>query len=170
MTGKQVAWEPGLSVGIELMDRQHREMFEAALRFKESLVQVCAPGGCGPDDPARHEAFLAMTRLRELFAAHFAAEETLMARARYLGLTEHKQDHDNCLVQLMAFERALLGGQTVIMQKVSLGLPLWLRQHIVHQDLAYIPFLTKQEEAAPERGHFDAQDEELLRELFENNP
>lgn len=123
-------WTPGLSVGIERMDEQHRELF----RRLNDLVGAVRSGS-GAAEVGRTMEFLD-GYVRE----HFAEEEALLADAGYPGLESHRRMHAGFAAELGSL-RALLDEATSDRQELATRLHLsmrdWLLRHIRVEDRAY---------------------------------
>lgn len=129
-------WTPGLSVGVESMDAQHRQLFDRL----NSLVEAVRSNH-GADELGRTMDFLD-SYVRE----HFADEEKLLADAGYPGLEGHKRMHASFAAEL-ASVRAGLAIPTVdrqeLAERLHLSLRDWLLRHIRVEDRAYGEFLAK---------------------------
>ncbi len=129
-------WTPGLSVGVESMDAQHRQLFDRL----NSLVEAVRSNH-GADELGRTMDFLD-SYVRE----HFADEEKLLADAGYPGLEGHKRMHASFAAEL-ASVRAGLAIPTVdrqeLAERLHLSLRDWLLRHIRVEDRAYGEFIAK---------------------------
>ncbi len=83
-------WTPDLSVGVEEIDEQHRELFRRAERLIATLR-------CGD----RGEVLPLLAYLDEYVAHHFSAEERLMREVRYPALEEHVSRTDRELARYL---------------------------------------------------------------------
>jgi hemerythrin len=83
-------WREELSVGIDDVDREHRELVELIGRLQRDLL-----AGASVDN--------VIGLLREIYtqiAAHFAHEEKLMRLSHYKAYADHKEDHETLLDDL----------------------------------------------------------------------
>jgi hemerythrin len=121
-----IEWDPGLEIGIEEIDRQHRELFR---RLDRLLEAVRARN-------ARAEIPRLLEFLADYVVTHFTAEEHLMRSKGYPDLPAHKAEHDGFLTELEALKKqyALEGASTVLVIKVSNRVTSWLREHIYSAD------------------------------------
>ena len=76
-------WTEELSVGIDVIDAQHRELFSTA----ESLLAAAEKGG-GQGEVTKMVAFL-----EEYVETHFHTEEMYMKRYSYPDYAPHKLEH-----------------------------------------------------------------------------
>jgi len=73
---------------------------------------------------------------------HFAAEEALMEKHGYAGLTEHKARHDDLLDEIQNLKLQIDSGeQDVTMRLVDYMLQRWVLSHIQGMDMDYGPHL-----------------------------
>jgi hemerythrin len=82
-----------MSVGIKILDCDHREMTEAIYEI-QAVVSADL-------DPGRSASLL--RKLAGFSMTHFALEEGMMAATRYPGLARHRLEHHRIAEQLRAF-------------------------------------------------------------------
>ena len=103
-TGPSLPWTDNFSVGIEVLDADHR-----------ALVQLINEVCCNCGDAQRAQALQALDALWTLAGEHFEREEgVLRGLAGYLDLDTHAGEHRNRLKQLTVlrqnFEAAAAAG------------------------------------------------------------
>jgi diguanylate cyclase (GGDEF)-like protein/hemerythrin-like metal-binding protein len=133
-------WSEAHSVGVPLMDEQHKELAGLINRIGEDLK-------------AGHEA----DRLRESFAklvaaarAHFADEEQLMAQAGLGAAAErHKQEHRRLLEELEDQADALEGRSMSLTMRY---LNFWLLHHIETTDKPHAKLIAERSDALDSAG------------------
>ena len=76
---------------------------------------------------------------------HFSAEEELMEQAGYSNIKQHKNQHRQLLqkVERLQFEFDQQGKRKTV--EVRNMLKYWLTNHILKEDMAYVPSLTSSE-------------------------
>ena len=117
-------WSEAHSVGVPLMDEQHKELAGLINRIGEDLK-------AGHDAERLHESF---ARLVQAARAHFADEEQLMAHAGLGAAAErHKQEHRRLLEELESQADALEGRSMSLTMRY---LNFWLLHHIETTDTA----------------------------------
>ena len=128
-----IDWNDILSVGIESMDGEHKELFR---RINALLV-----GLLGPEDQADTRALVAA--IREYTVFHFDDEQKLMRTNKYPRYEQHKQLHDAFLAEFAEIERILLeeGLSANIMIRMQDKVVTWLLEHIAKVDKDYGEFL-----------------------------
>ena len=123
-------------VGVEQIDREHQRLFEIAGRVHDGLS-------------ARGEAAEATTRaavaeLLDYTATHFTSEESLMERAGYPGLEEHRRQHRHLLAQARDMEMRAEIGDLSMPIELSRFIYRWLVDHIEASDKRIGEFVAAQ--------------------------
>jgi hemerythrin len=124
-----IQWDESLTVGIELIDAQHKELFDRINR----LLDACKRGE-GKEEIADVVSFLG-----NYVVEHFESEEQAMQKRNYPAFSAHKQEHDvfrkdfETLKEDIAREGAGLGA----VAKINKALVDWLIKHIGRSDKAF---------------------------------
>jgi len=127
-------WTPGLSVGVEAMDAQHRRLFEQL-----NVLVAAVRSGRGAEELGRTLDFLD-GYVRE----HFTDEEKLMSDAGYPAVEGHRRLHASFIAELEAVRAGLATAGTdrqILAERLHLSLRDWLLRHIQVEDRAYGEFL-----------------------------
>ena len=120
-------------VGIKLIDREHRRLFQIVADIQDSL-------GSGSDE-AIAGAQKAVRELLDYTRTHFASEESLMATYNYPELEAHRQLHAELLGQVHDMEmRVELEGEMAALE-LSRFLVNWLTEHIQQTDKRFGAFV-----------------------------
>jgi hemerythrin-like metal-binding protein len=126
-------WDASLSVGIELVDEQHQELF----RQVNGLLDALAKG------QAKEELCRLLTFLGKYTIDHFGAEERLMSQYKYPLSIAHKKQHsdfiDAFLKLKVEFDKR--GSTGEVSMKLDRFVCQWLREHIGGSDVALGEFL-----------------------------
>ena len=85
-----IVWSDNLSVGIDLIDKQHRTLIEKTAHLEDAIRT-----GQGPAEIVRVLDFLV-----DYMDYHFATEETNMRAFDYPGLSAHLEKHTEFNVAL----------------------------------------------------------------------
>lgn len=127
-----IEWSPDLSVGIEEIDAQHRELFRRAARFAEGL-----------ETRTREEVGELLAYLRHYAALHFAGEEEWMRTTGYPGYRLHRAEHERFLRELLCLsgEHVRRDSPGLRSEAVSTWLRRWLVAHLGTHDAALSEFL-----------------------------
>lgn len=81
-----------LSVGIKILDCDHREMTDAIYEIEQALAM--------DGDPRQTSSLL--HRLAEFTLTHFALEEGMMAATKYPKMKKHRNNHQRMMEQVKA--------------------------------------------------------------------
>jgi hemerythrin-like metal-binding protein len=127
----RVQWNPGYSMGNQLLDSQHRNLLAQCNTLADCIADA------GPESNLKfNDTFAAlMAQARE----HFATEEALLAQCGYSMLEEHQNERDefdylaNDIITTENFEQV----------ELQRFLTLWWVGHIVGSGKKYRAFLEK---------------------------
>jgi methyl-accepting chemotaxis protein len=126
-----IAWDDSLLVNSSEIDGQHREIIGQINGFFGRMMH-----GDGLD-----AAIQMVSSLSRIMTDHFSAEETLMRRASYPGLSEHRIEHQDFLSRFDAFKRDVESGRADAPVALFEFCANWLKNHIHGEDLALAAFL-----------------------------
>lgn len=122
-------WDSRLAVGIEVIDDQHKRIFECLLAIENSIAKR---------DPWHILRFF-LSQLAESMKFHVAVEEALLEVIRYPGLRDHRESHTRIITQLAELEDKL--------QRAPSGDGLvaffedWFLRHVLSDDLGYASYI-----------------------------
>ena len=118
--------------GFEEIDGQHRVLFQRLDCVLEAVKS--------DDLAATKQAFQGLS---DYLIAHFAAEESFMAAARYPDRSRHKSAHDLFMQDFAQLARELeaTGLSVPVLQWITARVPEWIRFHIQVNDLPLGRFL-----------------------------
>lgn len=119
-----------LRTGIQAIDRQHVEWFQAL----EALRRADVAGG-GEAGVAKALAFAVSYTRR-----HFADEEAAMRAAGYPGLEAHRAQHSALVARISEITAAHGEDGEAAVEVLNL-MATWIREHIMGSDKAYVPAL-----------------------------
>ncbi len=124
----KIEWDSTLTVGVESIDEQHRELF---LRLDRLLQAMQAHQGAV-------EVGRLLDYLGEYVVAHFGREEAVMRDWEYPGYAAHKAEHEAFLkdFQMLRAEYLSSGPTAVLTIRVTNRVTAWLREHIYRVDRA----------------------------------
>lgn len=138
----KLQWDESLSIGIELIDRQHKQWIE---HYNNTVDAVAAQQS--PMQTTKTLGFLV-----DYTETHFSTEEKHMAANNYGGLDEHKAKHDELrrtlddLVQDYKEE----GVTYKLAEAVDTFLGNWLIKHIQNVDMKFGEFVKQEGIVLPE--------------------
>lgn len=122
-------WTEDLAVGIETIDKQHKELFKRI----NNLVAAIKQHRC------KDEIDGTIGFLEEYARFHFSEEEKRMGESGYKNLPEHRRDHDVYLRNIRELkEQALIPRVTGMSYELSVAANQmvvdWIVTHIMKAD------------------------------------
>ena len=120
-------------VGVEQIDREHRQLFEIVARVYDSLE--------ARDDKAQSLIRAAAAELLDYTATHFASEEGLMAQAGYPDLAAHREQHEHLLTRARDMEMRVELDDSYVPVELSQFITRWLVEHIEAADHRFGEFV-----------------------------
>ena len=129
----QIKWDESLSIGIELIDEQHKKWIDhirdvqAAMEDRRGMPQVANTLGF----------------LVDYTQFHFSTEEKYMSQTGYSGLENHRARHEELKSTLddLVEDFRQEGVTEKISEAIGTFLGNWLRNHIRDVDQAFAAFL-----------------------------
>lgn len=119
-------WTQNLSVGISMIDDQHKMWFEKA----EALFDA------GKNNKAKEYVGELLDFLDDYTKKHFADEEVYMQKINYPGYAEQKQAHTAFIAQLTKLRNdyKTSGGNLLVILNANQMVLEWLTKHISNMD------------------------------------
>jgi hemerythrin len=136
MTNKSavlVEWDDKYSVGIPLIDDQHKEL----IRLTNELYQGCLGG----DEEAQEFFFNAIHGAMDYVKYHFSAEEKILENVRFPKLAEHKKQHEDFVRQMVEDVKSFQGGKKFVPNNFVRFLKDWTLSHIAIADAQYATYI-----------------------------
>jgi hemerythrin len=128
-----VEWDDRYSVGIALIDDQHKEL----IRLTNELYQGCLTGNTEAED----FFFKTVRGVVEYTKFHFSAEEKLMENVRYPKCAEHKKQHENFVMQMVNDVKSFQEGKKFVPNNFVRYLKDWILSHIAIMDSLYARYI-----------------------------
>tara|TARA_R110000868_G_scaffold52742_10_gene166223 strand:- start:3608 stop:4054 length:447 start_codon:yes stop_codon:yes gene_type:complete len=130
----QFQWVPEFETGIDVVDSQHKRIFEYLLEV-DRAIRLQDP------DVVKQIA----RSLIDYSISHNAFEETLMERASYPILAAHSKVHEAFRNRALAYDQRLENGEDCfkVAKEVRSDIGLWLTNHIQRDDKDYVPYVRK---------------------------
>jgi hemerythrin len=132
-------WDDSLSVGVKLIDEQHKVWIERLNALSEAIESHKEAGHISRT----------LNFMMDYVEFHFAAEEGLMAEHSYPGSAHHKHEHQKfreILMDLLVLELEEDQAAVTFASSIHTFQVSWLKEHIQHADRLFAAFL--QEKAA----------------------
>jgi hemerythrin len=127
-----IAWTSELSVGVKMLDNDHKRMAILINDLHEGLM-------AGRDSKALERIF---DELVDYTRLHFAHEEQLLAEAGYSGAPAHKKEHEQRVDQVLKLQaRFLCAAESADYLEVLDQLKDWLFQHTQGPDKDFVEHL-----------------------------
>lgn len=134
MVMTSIEWTPALSVGVEVIDQDHKKLID----LLNGIFAACA---MGVGDEVVGEA---VQELRQYTLYHFEREENLLVEKGYPKCPAHREEHRKLVAQLDEMTPHLTGGESGSGgMQVMTFLRHWLIDHIMAHDLEYARFLNE---------------------------
>jgi len=125
-------WSEEYSVGIRLIDNDHRGLFDAMNDLTDAIERH------GSAAEVAHTIHYLVQYVKE----HFQREEGLMRDYGYPEFEEHKQKHRKLSRQVHAIQKLHdASPELVDLTKLVEFLRGWLMRHILGSDMDYAPYL-----------------------------
>ncbi len=117
-------WDPGYRIGVEVIDRQHRQLFDIGNRFHSAWRR----------QTRRVELCRIFDELLEYTGYHFAEEERLMQQIDYPELTQHRSDHAQLVQQVKQYRARIRSGTADAGRQALDFMKTWLHTHVLEAD------------------------------------
>jgi hemerythrin len=130
-----VVWDDRYSVGVTLMDEQHKEL----LRETNELYKACREGDVAAE--ARFREVVKSTV--DYVKTHFAQEEQIMERVKYPEFSNHKREHEVFVQKVLDEVKAFEEGKTFVPNNFVRFLRDWVLAHIALEDKKYGAFIAE---------------------------
>ena len=134
------SWDPEWETGVDLVDEEHRALFE---RF-EALSLALA------EDRAEAEVSALGKFLADYATTHFEHEENLMWMAEYEGLSKHRAIHHAMRLQVAQIVKEAEDAPEKALGEILSFLTMWLLDHISTEDKMMAKFVNNQVSLKPE--------------------
>ena len=130
---KYYQWKENLSVGIEEIDQQHKDIFKAAQEMCDAMSR-----GKG-----REKCYSLYQHLEKYIYDHFSLEELYMDKYGYDKREAMKKDHEEFRIKFGEFKQQLdeQGPSVNLVVKSMRWITDWLTDHILSKDMQLAEFL-----------------------------
>ena len=120
-------WTPDLSVGVEAIDNQHKELIRRMNNFFQSM-----------EGDNREKVLEMLSFLGDYVVTHFRDEEALQVRYNYPGYAEHRKLHQDFVKDVGEMTKNIKENGFTVASKAMVGMTLtsWLTLHIRRADKA----------------------------------
>jgi len=125
---KLIEWQPSFSVGINIIDEQHKVLIDIINKLYRALKQ----------GKARFELNLILNEVTDYTIFHFKFEENYFEKFDYSKKENHKKEHENFVNELNSLKERFTKGDAVVSFDVMNLLRNWLENHIKLIDKQYV--------------------------------
>ncbi|MDR2102933.1 MAG: bacteriohemerythrin [Treponema sp.] len=130
-----VSWSPTFSVGVKIIDDQHKGL----LSLTNDLFNHCV------GDEASERAYFqeVIGKAVDYVKVHFSTEEKIMLATKFEGYWEHKREHDAFVLNVVDQIRAFNEGKPFTLMTFTRYLKNWVLTHIAVSDRLYFEHFKK---------------------------
>ena len=130
-----ISWSAAFSVGINLIDDQHKELFKLVNDMFNHVVK---------DAQAERAYFKkVIERAVEYVKVHFYTEEKIMLYNHFPGYSEHKKAHDTFVLTVVDKVQNFEAGKKFILLEFTQFLKEWILTHIAIMDKGYFSYFSQ---------------------------
>ncbi len=130
----RITWDPIYSVHVEILDAQHRKLFDAVNQLME-VFEI------GSGD------FLSVIKdLIDYLSVHFHQEHMVMKNANYPNFLSHSKEHQKFTEKIQEFLKGYKEGDESLGRNMVVFLKDWVRDHTTKLDVQYGEYLRKNAE------------------------
>lgn len=124
-------WTAALQLGLDDIDTQHKKLVFIINQLSDAM-------DANSDNQTIGGIF---GELLEYARIHFSYEENMLKGKGYKLFSGHKAEHDALVEKLGFMHQAYLDNKAPDNQQVLFFLKIWLQDHIMETDKAYVPFV-----------------------------
>jgi hemerythrin len=136
LSSNLVTWSATYSVGIKLIDDQHKELFK--------LVNDMYNHVSNDDEDVERAYFKSVIRqVVDYIKKHFATEEKIMKMTKYNDYAKHKLAHDFFILSVVNMVQKFDEGKKVPLNTLTHFIKDWILTHIAIMDKQSFTYLTK---------------------------
>lgn len=125
-----ITWSSTFACGIKMIDEQHKGLV--------NLVNEMFNHVTGNDEQEREYFNKVIKQAVDYIKVHFATEEKLMRFAKFEGFPEHKREHDNFVLTVVANIVAYRSRERFTLLSFTKFLKDWVLSHIAVEDKKYV--------------------------------
>jgi hemerythrin len=127
-------WKPGYDIGVDFIDKQHRQLVEIISRLEASLAT----------DAENKEMGGALKFLVDYTHQHFSEEEEFMLKTGFPRYEKQKALHKDFIQQVIEVLLKLKRGESIRPREFIKFLTDWLVNHILDEDKKIAEFVAEQ--------------------------
>lgn len=124
-------WDATMSVGVEEIDAQHKTLISLINEAYEAIQKH-----------DEHMMTDLIVKMADYATVHFTTEEGYMKENGYPNIEGHKFLHVKFTQEVEAFKKNQF--ERTNFSKIFVFLSRWLTQHIMEEDMQYVPYMPKE--------------------------
>lgn len=130
-----IEWDDGLSIGIDLIDEQHKTLIQRLARLSRAV----------DTSQGASEILKSLEFMYEYTDFHFTDEEKQMAKYEYPGLEDQKQMHAEFIGAIKQLEEDFEeeGATGPLAESINTLLMNWLVKHIKAEDVKFGTYINE---------------------------
>ena len=132
---KLVSWSDTFSVGVELIDEQHKGLLD--------MVNNMHSHAAGNQTAELAYLKSIIDKMISYVKIHFATEEKIMMAAKYSGYAEHKKVHEGFIHAVAEAFNGFISGKRLSLFTFTKFLKNWVFSHIAVMDKHYFEYLRR---------------------------
>jgi len=131
-----VTWSATYSVGIKLIDDQHKELLKLVNDMYNHVNN---------DDEVAERAYFEsiIIQVVDYVKIHFATEEKIMKKTKFQGYDGHKKVHDSFILRVVDIINQFDEGKRIPLITFTHFIKDWILTHIAIMDKQYFKHLMK---------------------------
>jgi hemerythrin len=127
-----VTWSSTFSVGIKLIDDQHKGLLDLV---NDMFNHVC---GSIAEEEAYSAAIIQKTV--NYIRVHFSTEEKIISHTNFPGYAEHKSAHDDFILTVVDYIKNFDTDKNFVLTEFTRFLKEWILTHIAIMDKQYFAY------------------------------
>jgi hemerythrin len=135
MQTEMISWSQHFSVGVKLIDNQHKELL--------NLVNDMFSHAVGDEHAEREYFQKVIQNAIQYVKVHFQTEEKIMIHTNFPGYAEHKKSHDSFVLAVVDSVRDFEAGKRLTLHDFSKFLKEWILTHIAIMDKQYFSYFKR---------------------------
>lgn len=125
-----IEWNDSLSVGIEVFDKEHKQLVGMVNKLNNALAT-------GSAKKTMEEILTSLIKYTQI---HFKHEEDYMTLYDYPEYLKHKKEHEELTKQVLEFNERYRSGKVAFSLELMNFLREWLIKHIMGSDMKFKDF------------------------------
>ncbi|MDR0442409.1 MAG: bacteriohemerythrin [Treponema sp.] len=132
---QHVKWSDSYSMGIKLIDDQHKGLLE----FVNELFNHAS----GNEAEERVFFKTVIGQAVDYIKVHFATEEKYMLATKFPGYAEHKKTHEEFVLTVVQSVKDFESGKRLVLTNFAKFLKDWVLSHVAVMDVKYSHYFKK---------------------------